>query len=249
MTAAAFNKRGASLNVFTNDPANSSVELRFSWLLMESLGIEPREIDFGTLFAGDCAEQTVHLVCNDSEAFSDCRIDEVNPLSAANAEDAQLSAELLHKSADSGCKARVKLIASQNPGRYRGSIQLKLEGCRRDRFTVPVSWRVRGRIEATPSSLLLGSGPARAVRTATLVVSSCPNEALEIEALRINGSGERVQLEQRRIGPDRIAVTVSHRLPSEAGIHRTQLTIVSAEPVRQLLRIPISMYVSEEGDR
>ncbi len=224
-------RHSASVDAFSNDPANPQVRLTLTWEGVAQIAADPSEPDFGRVRPGAISRHVVKLKSEGTDAASLVK-------DVAAMPEGVLSAQL-----SPAGDLVIDFTAPDRKDPAAGLVILTFNGDEQTSLHVPVRWRVQDVIEAVPPKLLLGVGaPGTALRRDVLLLSD--GAQLEVGGVTIDGlPGASTQM--RREAEDKIILTVESTLPERSGPMDGTVRIECVAPERRTILVPVSAFVTE----
>lgn len=234
-----------AVTLFTNDARRPQVKLRFSWQAVAPLELHPDRIDFGTLVSGQTVEKTVEVATRESARFPDC--------STLSIETSPSSVTADWENGDAGGtqpgadRLLIRVQAGEVRGEALGRVRVTLKGCWRDRLVIPLRWRVRDVVEASPAALFLGTGQSGDVVSGHVVIAAAKDQQLELREVRFESARLHAKPVTKQIAQHSAMVTVETELPEEASAYDGKLVITCVKPIERTIVVPTSAYVTAGG--
>lgn len=237
-------QRAATITIRTNDPIRPVVRASLSWKATAPVTFEPVSLEFADVVAGQAVEHTVLVVRHSlpTGVFPDVG----EPRHSAEA----LNASWLDPgpAGDVGWAERqmlVRVTPGQDPGDVRGQIELRFDDSRSGIATLPVQWRVRKLVEASPAEVFLGSGRPGERRRIIVVISTPVLHRLAIKEVALNPACSELDVSQKTTTDQSLVLQLDAQLPAESGEHKWELKVSCLEPVESTVIIPITAHVSK----
>ena len=233
-------RRNAAVTVRTDDPGEPAVRLAVAWEAVAPLSPDPPELDFGDLRPGETATRTVRLVRRaGAAAGGPGEPGAVTIAAGAAGGGAVLDVER------TGDAVEVRVTAPPAPAVGSGLLTVEVAGGG-DPLRVPVRYRVRDALAATPERLFLGSGPPGATVAGRVVLAAAgPLELTGDPRPTASPGGPAVTVAVRRLTDDRALVDLAAVLPPGAGRHELTLTVAArVGGVDRTLAVPITAFVA-----
>lgn len=227
----------AKLIIYSDDPMNPKLELKCQWHGIARLQFDQTTIDFGDVLPGATVEREVGLTFQDQKRYPKCR-----PVEIVCPPELQVTpgrAAVLNEPLPGESRYLVVLSASRQLGLGRGAIRFRFQDCFKDEFTIPVSWTVRSRIQATPQQLYLDAGRPGVTLRKKVVITATDPDVLEIQSatLRPEQAGT-ITLTRISETCQNVEVTVS--LTTEPQTLNGTIVLECLRPVRETVEIPWS---------
>jgi hypothetical protein len=232
--------RSSGVVVHANDPRRPKTPLSIAWRTVTPIELEPLVLDFGDVHPDSRQTAEVRVIKRPlGDSDHPCRVVRMESFPA------DVLAIEPNAAAGEGVESlQVELRAGARLGAGEGVIRAALEGCWTDELRVPVRWRVRDVIDATPASLLLGVGFAGQEVQGTLVVSSRGDGALQVDDARLSAELDWVSAAWRPTSNERVwMIDLTATLPPVPGAHAGELVIECSAPEMRTLRVPLSAHV------
>ncbi len=138
-------KASKSITVKSNDPKNLSYKLTISGEVTEVVSVNPRRINFGSVYIGSKMEKTVTVTSDTS--FNIKKITPSKPF---------LNTSIKEKK-ENGYTINVSSAGYNKIGRFSGAIFLETDNKIQPKLTIPVFGTIKGDITTYPKKLFYGN--------------------------------------------------------------------------------------------
>ena len=234
--------RTAYVTIHSNDQQQPRQSVSAAWHGVGPVEFDPVSVNFGTVLPSQAASRTVRLLRPTAgKERPTCRIDRVECFPPAHIR-ATVVDRATTGTLDSE-RIQVFLVAGDKTGERTGRILIFFNDCTPSTASIPLSWRVQDVVEATPSSLYLGSGTSGQLSKHTVVLSAHRDEQLTIAKLRLKEHAMACTLSWQRVNQTVIVITIEVMWPQTTGVYQDELRIDCTSPETRTVIVPLSGYV------
>lgn len=233
-------RRSASVTIHSNDPERPSVRLSLDWTSRGAVSVDTDTLNFGVVRPDIEARRTIHVTRDLKEIPGTCTtIFRSNPSGVIRAElkGRSESSVSIVETWDLIFRSQADLPNST------GRVYLTFDGSDQGGVAIPMEWKLRPPVEATPKSLYLGVGTHSTQVNATIDISSDPGTVLRVA--RVENVDRQIEFEStlEQITPETARIKIQARMPDKDGSHVGEIQIVCESPAGVTIKIPIVAVV------
>lgn len=220
------------VHVYSNDPRREVVTLTITGKVKKILELEPPRINFGLLRWGEDAEADVKIF----PAIEGVKIE----VDSVRGRGLETSLKRYSEKGKKGYIARVKLHVSNKleSGFHYIPLLIYLEKPKKLRVEVPVTFRVRSRIEVFPRVLTFGTIPKDTIVTSPIYIKNNAETPIHITDVVSSDSQVKVNVKAEKEGFNYTIYVTVEPAPYTSFI-KTEILIKTDDRENPEIRVPV----------
>jgi hypothetical protein len=229
--------------VFSNDPANSQVNLVIKAEVKSFIEVLPRpQILFRSLLQGEPTEEKLKLVSGDGSDFKVVSIDTGGgPFETSFR---QLpDAERVADRKGSQWEVTIRVPAAAPEGLLNHKVTVKTSAAKAPEVTITIAGAIRPIIQVIPAEVNFGKVTNEAVIGHNiLLINNRAGFELKVEEAKVDDPELTTEVITLQPG-QRFQVAVSLKAGAAKGNHKSVLRITTNDPMRKLIEVPVQATV------
>lgn len=237
--------RNASITVHSNDTLTPRKRLSLDWIARGAVSIDSSLLDFGTGRPNAEITRAIRVERSLKEIPRTYKtVIRSVPREAVRTrlKDTVETPELVIETWE------VVLQASDQFQDQSGRLYVSFDGSDHGGLSLPLVWKIRKPIEATPGSLFLGVSRPSTTINGTIELNS--DDGTELKVTKAEGMNLQIPLQVRivEITAQRKRLDVVATLPSKTGSYVDRIQVRCESPEDTILTIPVTCVVNSEAD-